>query len=33
MGTAELAYLGGVIAAFLAFAITLGWAAHIDYKR
>lgn len=33
MGSGEMMYLTGVIAAFVVFAITLGWAAHIDYKR
>ncbi len=29
----EMAYLGGVITAFIIFAAVLGWAAHIDYRR
>jgi formyltetrahydrofolate synthetase len=33
MGAGEMAYLSGVIAAFVVFAIVLGWAAHIDYRR
>lgn len=33
MVSGEMAYLTGVIAAFLVFAVVLGWAAHIDYRR
>lgn len=33
MGSGEMAYLSGVIAAFLVFAVVLGWAAHIDYRH
>lgn len=33
MGSGEVMYLTGVIAAFAVFAAVLGWAAHIDYKR
>lgn len=33
MSVLEIAFIGGVVAAFLSFAVVLGWVAHIDYTR
>jgi len=33
MSPTDMIVIGGVIAAFACFALVLGWAAHIDYRR
>jgi hypothetical protein len=33
MDLADMLILGGIITVFASFALVLGWAAHIDYKR